>query len=133
GRPLDRWNRDLIFCYVDITFCSGRLQTTRRRRGDIMRTDVAAPVLDAPTTLRFQGDWGQANLTKVCNWIGQEFVDRAPAGSRSVVWDGRGGADAIEALRGGAVDIAMMTPARFANMAIDGKGGFDPFPELCSL
>lgn len=99
----------------------------------MQKPGLAVPDLERPVTLRFQGDWGQANLTRVCNWIGQEFIDRAPPGSRTVVWDGRGGSDAIDALRKDDVDIAMMTPARFANMAIDGRGGFEVFDNLCAL
>lgn len=91
------------------------------------------PRLDHPVTLHFLGDWGQMNLTRVCNWIGQEVLDRAPDGSRFAVWNGRGGADAFEALRNGDVDIAMATPAAFANMCIAGRGPFAAFPEMCSL
>ncbi len=91
------------------------------------------PALDRQVTVRFLGDWGQMNLTRVCNWIGQEVMDRSPAGSRTAVWNGRGGADAFEALRAHDVDIAMATPAAFANMCIEGRGGFEPFPEMCSL
>lgn len=91
------------------------------------------PRIAREVVLRFLGDWGQMNLTRVCNWVGQEVMDRAPAGSRTVVWNGRGGADAFEALRSDEVDIAMATPAAFANMCIEGRGGFEAFPAMCSL
>ncbi|WP_413810791.1 TAXI family TRAP transporter solute-binding subunit [Streptomyces sp. OE57] len=80
-----------------------------------------APVLKHPITLHFRGDWGQANLHRICGWIAQEMGDRAPAGSRFAIWNGRGGADQIEALRAGEVDIALVTPTA-AVRALDHAG-----------
>jgi hypothetical protein len=73
---------------------------------------TAEPMLERPVTVTFQGDWGQANLHRVCGWLSQELGDRAPAGSRFGIWSGRGGADAIRALLAGDVDIAVMTPTQ---------------------
>ncbi|MFC3577451.1 TAXI family TRAP transporter solute-binding subunit [Streptomyces yaanensis] len=84
-----------------------------------------APVLGRPITLHFRGDWGQANIHRMCGWIAQEIGDRAPEGSRFAIWSGRGGLDQIEALRGGAVDIAIATPTaamRMLHRAGNAKG-----------
>ena len=69
------------------------------------------PRLDHPVTLSFRGDWGQANMHRICGWLAQEIGDRSPEGSEFAVWSGRGGADQIEALRSGKADIAVVTPA----------------------
>jgi NMT1-like family len=69
------------------------------------------PRLDHPVTLSFRGDWGQANMHRICGWLAQEIGDRSPEGSEFAVWSGRGGADQIEALRLGTADIAVVTPA----------------------
>ncbi|MFE5325972.1 hypothetical protein ACFRCG_06125 [Embleya sp. NPDC056575] len=76
---------------------------------------LVEPRLSAPVTLHLQGDWGQANMHRICGWIAQEMGDRAPAGSRFAIWNGRGGLDAITALREGDADISVMTPAAAAS------------------
>ncbi len=77
---------------------------------------VNAPGLSGPVTLQFRGDWGQANMHRICGWLAQEVGDRAPAGSRFGIWSGRGGIDSLEALAAREVDIAIMTPAAAARM-----------------
>jgi hypothetical protein len=69
------------------------------------------PRLDRPVTLAFRGDWGQANMHRICGWLAQEIGDRSPDGSRFAIWSGRGGQDQVEALRTGQADIAIVTPA----------------------
>ena len=69
------------------------------------------PCLDHPVTLAFRGDWGQANMHRICGWIAQEIGDRSPRGSDFAIWSGRGGSDQIAALREGRADIAVVTPA----------------------
>jgi TRAP-type uncharacterized transport system substrate-binding protein len=63
-----------------------------------------------PITVRFRGDWGQANMHRICGWLAQEMGDRAPEGSRFAIWSGRGGSDQVDALLAGEVDIAIVTP-----------------------
>ena len=69
------------------------------------------PCLDRPVTLAFRGDWGQANMHRICGWLAQEIGDRSPDGSEFAIWSGRGGTDQIAALRDGKADIAVVTPA----------------------
>lgn len=83
------------------------------------------PRLHRPVTLAFRGDWGQANMHRICGWIAQEIGDRAPEGSRFAIWSGRGGTDQIQALRAGSADIAVVTPASAVPML---KAG-----DLCAL
>ena len=69
------------------------------------------PRLERPVTLAFRGDWGQANMHRICGWLAQEIGDRSPEGSEFAIWSGRGGLDQIAALRAGLADIAIVTPA----------------------
>lgn len=81
-----------------------------------------APIIDHPITLTFQGDWGEANMHRICGWLAQEIGDRSPAGSRFGIWNGRGGADAFEAVLDGTVDIAVSTPTAAAAAMTSGRG-----------
>jgi TRAP-type uncharacterized transport system substrate-binding protein len=83
---------------------------------------VTQPTLDRSVTLTFQGDWGQANMHRICGWLCQEVGDRSAAGSRFFIRSGRGGADAIDAVLSGEVDIAVMTPTAAIRMITTGVG-----------
>jgi hypothetical protein len=83
------------------------------------------PRLDHPVTLMFRGDWGQANMHRICGWLAQEIGDRSPEGSQFAIWSGRGGSDQIAALRAGKADIAVVTPAAAVTMLQPG--------DLCAL
>ena len=74
------------------------------------------PCLHRPVTLAFRGDWGQANMHRICGWLAQEIGDRSPQGSQFAIWSGRGGTDQIAALRAGEADIAGVTPAAAVRM-----------------
>ncbi|MDK0524212.1 TAXI family TRAP transporter solute-binding subunit [Streptomyces sp. ML-6] len=74
------------------------------------------PRLRRPVTLQFRGDWGQANMHRICGWIAQEMGDRAPKGSRFAIWSGTGGLDQMKALRAGECDITVVTPAAAVRM-----------------
>lgn len=51
--------------------------------------------------LHFQGDWGLANLHRVCGWLAQEVGGRAGPHTRIATRSGRGGADNVRGLRPG--------------------------------
>lgn len=93
------------------------------------------PKLDRSITLHLYGDWGQANLHRVCCWLSQELVDRTGPGSRFAIWSGRGVADAVRAVGRGEVDLALTVPAAFAPAALDGSGIYagEAFPHLRAL
>lgn len=78
--------------------------------------------LDHPITLHMMGDWGIANLHRICGWIGAELWRRSPAGSRFATWAGRGGTDAITAVLDGNVQTALFVPAGFARTIFKGLG-----------
>ena len=83
---------------------------------------MTEPTLDRRVTLTFQGDWGQANLHRVCGWLSQELGDRSAPGSRFFIRNGRGGTDAIDNVLSGEVDVAIMTPTAAMGMVAAGVG-----------
>lgn len=78
------------------------------------------PVLDRRINLTLQGDWGQANLHRICGWLAQEVGDRCEPGSEFLIRSGRGGADAIHAVLSGQVDVALLTPTAAMGMVAGG-------------
>ena len=81
------------------------------------------PRIDRSLTLQFIGDWGQANLHRICSWLCQEFCDRAGPKSRVGIWNTvEGGIDALHAVDDGAVDLAILTPAQALPAALAGTG-----------
>ncbi|MDL4821799.1 TAXI family TRAP transporter solute-binding subunit [Actinomadura opuntiae] len=93
------------------------------------------PRIDRPVTLHLRGDWGQANMHRICGWIAQEVGDRTAAGSQFAIWSGRGGRDSIEALLSGRTDIAVLTPTPAARLFHRGWGvaAGRPVPALRAL
>jgi uncharacterized protein len=80
------------------------------------------PHLDRPIALHMMGDWGIANLHRICGWISAELWRRSPAGSKFATWAGRGGTDAISAVLDGDVQAALFVPAPFARTIFEGRG-----------
>ncbi len=78
--------------------------------------------LDRPITVHMMGDWGIANLHRICGWIGAELWRRSPPGSRFATWAGRGGTDAIDAVLDGDVQVALFVPACFGRTIFEGHG-----------
>jgi uncharacterized protein len=78
--------------------------------------------LDRQIILHMMGDWGIANLHRICGWISAELWRRSPPGSKFAIWSGRGGSDAVVAVLDGDVHIALFVPAGFARTAFEGKG-----------
>jgi TRAP transporter TAXI family solute receptor len=96
---------------------------------------VKEPRLNRSVTLHLKGDWGLANLHRICGWLAQEINDRAGPHSRTAIWTGRGGTDSVQAVGRGEVDVALAVPACFVPMALDGSGifGGEAFPNLRAL
>jgi TRAP-type uncharacterized transport system substrate-binding protein len=96
---------------------------------------VPEPRIGRSVTLHFKGDWGQANLHRICGWVSQEFNDRAGPYSKAAIWSGRGMVDSVLAVGRGEVDVALAVPAAIVPMALDGSPPFDgeAFPQLRAL
>ncbi|GHJ32943.1 MULTISPECIES: TAXI family TRAP transporter solute-binding subunit [Streptomyces] len=95
----------------------------------------AEPKIDRSVTLHLRGDWGGANLHRVCGWIAQELADRCGPHTRIATWNSRGFSDAVRAVGRGEVHVAMTTPTAFAVAALEGRGGYadESFPDLRAL
>jgi TRAP-type uncharacterized transport system substrate-binding protein len=89
---------------------------------------------DSSLHLRFKGDWGAFNLTRICGWLAFEVFRRTGA-VHHVIHTGRGMADNIIALGRGEVDVSIATPAGFARLALAGRGPFagNPIPGLRAI
>src|SRR4029079_10004780 len=59
---------------------------------------LAGPRIERDVELDMMGDWGIANLHRICGWIAAETWFRSGDGSRFATVNGRGGRDAIEAV-----------------------------------
>ena len=84
--------------------------------------NVSEPKLERDITLQMMGDWGIANLHRICGWLAAEMGFRSGHGSRFATWNGRGGTDAFEAVLSGEVDTSFFVPAQFAGTVVQGKG-----------
>jgi TRAP-type uncharacterized transport system substrate-binding protein len=93
------------------------------------------PRIGRSLTLHLRGDWGTANLHRVCGWITQELAARCGPHTRIAIWNGRGCVDAMRAVGRGDVQIALTTPAAFAAEALDGRNVYagESFPGLRAL
>lgn len=96
---------------------------------------IPPPTLGRSLTLHFKGDWGRANLHRVMGWLGYELGRLAGPRFRFAIWNGLGGLDAARAVGRGEVDVAIMTPAHCARMALEGTGfcAGEAFPHLRAL
>lgn len=93
------------------------------------------PKLDRSLTLHLRGDWGSANLHRVCGWIAQELADRCGPHTRIATWNSRGFSDAVRAVGRGEVQVALATPTAFVTAALDGRGVYadEFYPDLRAL
>jgi TRAP-type uncharacterized transport system substrate-binding protein len=89
--------------------------------------------LDRDVTLRLQGDWGTANLHRVCGWMADRVLAGSGAGSRVAIWTGTGGLRNLQAVADRSVDISVATPTCAIAMARDGRLWSEPLPSLRAL
>lgn len=80
------------------------------------------PRLTRRLELRMMGDWGIANLHRICGWLGAEVIGRGGKGSEHRIHSGEGGADAVDAVLDGKVDTALLVPAGFGKTIFEGRG-----------
>lgn len=87
---------------------------------------VPAPRLDRKVELHFMGDWGWANLHRVCGWLGSQVLECAPMGSRYAIWSTPYAAtETVFAVSNGEVDMALSTPAHHVANALSGVGLYE--------
>src|SRR5207247_2608668 len=109
-------NRTTVLYVKTLLTRGGTLMTLDRPPTDRPPTPDSRPPeprIDRSLTLHLRGDWGMANLHRVCGWISQELTDRCGPYTRVAIWNSRGFCDAVRAVGRGEVDIALTTPAAF--------------------
>jgi len=98
---------------------------------------VAAPEpkIKRSFTLELKGDLGGGELHRIAGWLSREIAKRSGPHARVAIWSGRGHVDNVRAIGRGEVDIALVTPASFARMAVAGGGPYarEPYPDLLAL
>lgn len=98
-----------------------------------------APKIERALQLNFVGDWGLANLHRICGWLTQEICDRAGRNSTVAthsLYDG-GLASIIDVFEG-RKDLCIQTPTGLCAAAVTGEGlfkerGKGPMPSLRAL
>lgn len=105
------------------------------RRSAAQPARAAQPTLDRAIELTILGDVGIASGHRIGGWICSQVLSRTRVGTRVGVWSGDSPMNVAAAVSGGFADIAVMTPAGPAAMALDGRGPFagDSYPNLRSL
>lgn len=93
------------------------------------------PKVKRSYALELMGDLGGGPLHRVAGWLSREMSRRSGPHTRIAIWSGRGHVDNLRAVGRGEVDIALVTPASFARMAVAGGGPYarEPYPDLLAL
>ena len=97
---------------------------------------IEPPRIDRQIEVHLMGDWGWANLHRVCGWLGSQLIEQSAKGSKYAIWNTPYcAAECVHSLAAGEIDMSMSTPAHMVKNAVDGKGLYEkmPYPDLMSL
>lgn len=97
---------------------------------------IPGPKIDRELSLEFVGDWGWANIHRVCGWLGAGLIERAAPGSRYAIWSTPYcAAETVRLIGDGKYDLAFSTPSQMLANATAGTGLFadKAYPDLMSL
>ncbi|MEO4043940.1 TAXI family TRAP transporter solute-binding subunit [Hoeflea sp. CAU 1731] len=89
---------------------------------------LPAPKIERRLELNFQGDWGHANLHRICGWISSVMTPLCGDGTRIATWTGKWGSEAPKVVADGLVDMAMSVPAAWVASALTGHGIYSGKP-----
>jgi uncharacterized protein len=92
-------------------------------------------LIDRPVGLRFIGDTGLANMTRVCGWLSHGLLEHTPHGSYNTIRTGDAGIVNVHAVGRGEVDVAVVTPSAVATLGFRGAGPFaaQAYPHLRAI
>ena len=99
-------------------------------------TLIPGPRVNRELSLEFVGDWGWANIHRLCGWLGAGLIERAAPGSRYAIWSTPYvAAETVRMIGEGRHDLAFSTPAQMVRNATAGTGlfGGTPYPHLMSI
>lgn len=93
------------------------------------------PKIKRSFALELKGDLGGGDLHRIAGWLSREIAERSGPFTRIGIWNGRGHVDNLRAVGRGQVDIALVTPASFARMAVAGGGPYtrEAYPDLLAI
>ncbi len=96
---------------------------------------LPAPKIDRTLELNFQGDWGHANLHRICGWISSVMTSQCGNGTRIATWTGKWGGEAPKVVSEGLVDMSMSVPAAWVASAPKGQGIYNgkKVENICSI
>lgn len=97
---------------------------------------VQEPRLSRDIEMNFVGDWGWANIHRVCGWLGAGLMERAGPRSRYAIWSTPYVAsETVHLIGEGKYDLAFSTPAHMVRNAVNGVGIYagKSYPDLLSL
>ncbi|HUT48962.1 MAG TPA: TAXI family TRAP transporter solute-binding subunit [Alphaproteobacteria bacterium] len=87
---------------------------------------IEAPKIDRQIEVHLMGDWGWANLHRVCGWLGSQLMEFSAKGSKYAIWHTPyAAAETVFSVSNGDVDMAMSTPAHMVQNALDGIGLYE--------
>jgi TRAP-type uncharacterized transport system substrate-binding protein len=107
-----------------------------RQKGIWPMSEPQRPYIDRKLEMNFVGDWGWANIHKVCGWLGAGMLECAAPGSRYAIWSTRYvAAETVRMVGRGDYDLAFSTPAAFVENAVSGVGVFEgeQYPDLVAI
>ena len=84
--------------------------------------------------LTFVGDWGGANLHKVCCWLTEEFCRRAGPKTRTAIWS-MADDDPVTLVQNGVADLCLTTPVMLVHAQMAGSAIYAgrPAPNIRGL
>lgn len=94
---------------------------------------IPMPRVPRDVTLHLKGDWGTANLHRVCGWIADQVLRGSGDGSEVAIWNGTGGLRNLLAVADGSVHVSVATPACAVALACGGRLWSEPLPSLRAL
>jgi TRAP-type uncharacterized transport system substrate-binding protein len=97
---------------------------------------IPGPRVERTISMEFVGDWGWANIHKICGWLGAGLIERSKPGSRYAIWNTPYcAAETVRLIGDGQYDMAFSTPAQMLRNATAGTGLFEggAYPDLMSI
>ena len=97
---------------------------------------VKGPRVEREIELNLVGDWGWANIHRVCGWLGAGVMERAQPNSRYAIWSTPYVAtETVRLIGSGKYDLAFSTSAHMVRNAVDGVGLYEgeSYPKLMSI
>ena len=97
---------------------------------------IKGPRVEREIEFNLVGDWGWANIHRVCGWLGAGVMERSRPNSRYAIWSTPYVAtETVRLIGSGKYDLAFSTPSHMVRNAVDGVGLYEgeSYPNLMSI